>query len=60
VTLKKENMSTDAAISGDRNVIKKEAKKIIKYKDLTTEIEQMWKVKTKMVTEITGATGSIF
>jgi hypothetical protein len=29
-------MSVDAAISGDRNVIKKEAEKILKYKDLTT------------------------
>jgi len=25
----------DVAISGDRNVIKKEAEKILKYKDLT-------------------------
>jgi len=48
------------AILGDKNVIKKEAKKIIKYKDLTTETEQKWKVKTKMVTEIIGATGNIF
>jgi hypothetical protein len=28
----------DAAISGDRNVITKEAEKILKYKDLTIEI----------------------
>ena len=28
-------MLIDVAISGDRNVIKKEAEKIIKYKDLT-------------------------
>ena len=28
----------DVAISGDRNVIKKEAEKILKFKDLTTEI----------------------
>jgi len=28
-------------ISGDRNVIKKEAEKILKYKDLTTEIQHM-------------------
>ena len=28
----------DVAISGDRNVIKKEAEKILKYKDLTIEI----------------------
>jgi len=28
----------DVAISGDRNVIKKEAEKILKYKDLTIEV----------------------
>jgi len=31
-------MLIDAAISGDRNVLKKEAEKILKYKDLTIEI----------------------
>jgi len=31
----------DVAISGDRNVIKKEADKILKYKDLTIEIQRM-------------------
>jgi hypothetical protein len=30
-------MLIDVAISGDRNVIKKEADKTLKYKDLTTE-----------------------
>jgi hypothetical protein len=30
-------MLTDIAIPGERNVIKKEVKKILKYKDLTTE-----------------------
>ena len=34
-------MLTDVAISGDRNVIKKEAEKILKYKDLTIEIQRM-------------------
>jgi hypothetical protein len=34
-------MSIDIAISGDRNVIKKEAEKILKYKDLTIEIQRM-------------------
>jgi len=34
-------MLIDVAISGDRNVIKKEAKKILKYKDLTIEIYRM-------------------
>ena len=32
-------MLIDAAISGDRNVIKREAEKILKYKDLTTEVQ---------------------
>jgi len=52
-------MLTDVAISGDRNMIKKEAEKILKYKYLTTEIQRMWNVKTKMIPVITGATGII-
>ena len=40
-------MLIDAAISGDRNVIKKEATKILKYKDLTIEFQCMWNVKNK-------------
>jgi hypothetical protein len=31
-------MLIDVAILGDRNVMKKEAEKIVKYKDLTIEI----------------------
>ena len=49
----------DAAISGDRNVIKKEAEKFLKYKELTIEIQRMWNVKTKVIPVITGATGAI-
>ena len=46
--MKKETcMLIDVAISGDRNVIKKEAEKILKYKDLTIEIQRMWNVKKK-------------
>ena len=41
-------MLIDVAISGDRNVIKKAAEKILKYKDLTIEIQSMWNVKTKL------------
>jgi len=40
-------------------VIKKEAEKILKYKDLTTEIQRMWNVKTKVMPVIIGATGTI-
>ena len=52
-------VSIDVAISGDRNVIKKEAKKIISIKTLTTEIHHMWNVKTKVIPIITGANGTI-
>jgi hypothetical protein len=40
-------MLTDVAISGDSNVIKNEAEKILKYKDLTIEIHCMWNVKQR-------------
>jgi len=52
-------MLIDLTISGDRNVIKREAEKILKYKDLTIEIQCMWNVKTKVIREIIGATGTI-
>jgi hypothetical protein len=49
----------DVAISGDRNVIKKEADKILKYKNLTIEIQPTWNVKIKVIPVIIGATGTI-
>ena len=49
----------DNANSGDRNVIKKEAEKILKHKVLTIEIQRMWNVKTKVIPIIIGATGTI-
>ena len=52
-------MSIDVAVSGDRNVIKKEVEKILKYKNLTIEIQRMCNVKAKVITIITGATGTI-
>jgi hypothetical protein len=44
---KRKCMLTDVAILGDRNVIKKAAEKILKYKDLTIEIQRMWNVKQR-------------
>jgi hypothetical protein len=35
-------MSINAAITGYRNVIKTEGKRILKYKYLTKEIQRMW------------------
>jgi len=52
-------MLIDVAISADRNVIKKEAEKTLKNKDLTIEIQRMWNVKTKVIPVIIGATGTI-
>jgi len=54
-------MLIDVAISGEINVIKKEAEaeKILKYNDLAIEIQRMWNVKTKVIPVIIGATGTI-
>jgi hypothetical protein len=49
----------DVAIPGDRNVIKKEAEKILKYKDLIIEIQRVWNVKTKVTPVIIRTTGTI-
>jgi len=47
------------SISGERNVTKEEALKILKCKDFTVEIQRMWNVKTKAIPVIIGATGTI-
>jgi len=47
-------MLTDNAISGDRNVIKKVAENILKYKKRTVQILRMWNVKTKMIPVTNG------
>jgi len=52
-------MLIDVAIPGDRYVIKKEAEKILKYKNLTIEIQCMWNVKTRVIPVTSGATATI-
>ena len=52
-------MLIDVATSGDRNVVKKVAEKILKYKDLTIEIQLMGNVKARVIPVIIGATVTI-
>ena len=54
-------MLIDIAISGNRNVLKKEARNILKYKDFTIEIQvqRMWSVKTVLIPAIIETTGNI-
>jgi plasmid replication initiation protein len=41
------------------HVTKKETEKILKYKDLTTEIQHMWNKQVKVIPVVTGASGTI-
>jgi len=40
-------MLIDFAITGDKNVIRREGERILKYEDLTIGIQRMWNVKAK-------------
>ena len=46
-------MLIDVAIPGDRNVIKKEAEKILIYEYLTIELRHVWNVKVKVIQIVT-------
>jgi hypothetical protein len=48
----------EVAISGDRNLIRKKARCIRKYKDLTIEIQRTWNIKTKVIPVTTGPTAT--
>jgi hypothetical protein len=52
-------MLINVAIPGNRNVIQKEVETILKYKNLTIEIQCTWNVKTRVIPVIIGATGTI-
>jgi len=49
----------DVAIPGDRNVIEEAVEKIFKYEDDIIEIQRMWNVKARVISVVTGATGTI-
>jgi predicted enzyme involved in methoxymalonyl-ACP biosynthesis len=52
-------MLIDVAISGNRNVFKKKPEKILKYEDLTIEIQCTWNLKAKLIPLLIEATGII-
>ena len=52
-------MPLDTAVSRDRNLIKRQAEKILQYEDLATEIQDLWNVKTKVMIVTTEAAGII-
>jgi hypothetical protein len=49
----------EVAISGDRNMIKEEAEKILKYKDLNIEIQNTWNMTSNVIPVIIWAIGTI-
>jgi len=49
----------DVAIPSDFNLIKKEAEKELKYRDLQIEIERMWGIKAKVIPIVIGALGTV-
>ena len=49
----------DAAIPGDRNVIKREVEKILKYKGLIIEMQRVWNLKLRVIPVVIRATGTI-
>jgi hypothetical protein len=59
VKLTKECVCKYPAISGDRNVMKKEAE-FLKYKDLTVAVQRTWNAKTKVIPVVIGAPGEPF
>ena len=47
------------AMPADKNVVQKEAEKLLKYKSLCIELQQMWNLKCTILPVIIGATGIV-
>ena len=53
----KKRILIDVAIRAERNVVRMEAKKKLKYQSLCLEIRRMWNMKCMITPVIIGATG---
>jgi cytochrome b subunit of formate dehydrogenase len=49
----------DVAIPSDRNIIKKESEKKLKYNNLSIEIQRMWNMKCFVILVTIGVTGIV-
>jgi hypothetical protein len=49
----------DVAIPSEKNVIQKEAGKILKYKNVSIEIQRMWNMKCFVIPVVTEASGIV-
>jgi len=49
----------DVVVDVDNDNNNKKSREILKYKDLTVEIQRMWNVKTKAIPVKRGTTGTI-
>jgi hypothetical protein len=45
---------TDVAVTGDRNVVRREAE-ILSYKDLIIEIHRMWNVRANVISHVNNS-----
>jgi hypothetical protein len=52
-------MFIDVTVPGNRIIIKKEAEKSLKYKNLVAATQCVWNVNAKVIPVLTGATGTI-
>ena len=49
----------NVVIPSDRNVVQKEAEKMLKYKSLCIDIQRMWNPKCAIIPVVIGATGIV-